>query len=123
MVSWASHQLSTGAVSDAAFAQIIRGQLNGDLVTGENADLVLAHLAGDMCGDDIPILQLYPEHGVGKGLRNSPLHLDEIFFGHSASCCFRLTTPTSGVAVKTKPAIIAKKNGKASRYQPGYTKY
>src|SRR5690606_38322273 len=42
----------TGAVGNAALAQVIRRQLYAHLVTSENADVVLAHLAGDVRGND-----------------------------------------------------------------------
>src|SRR5580700_335794 len=75
---------SAAAVDDAALGQIVRGHFHGDGVSGEDADVVLAHLAGDMRGHHVAILQLHPKGRVGQGLDDLTFHLDRIFFGHSA---------------------------------------
>jgi hypothetical protein len=46
------------AVSDAPFAQVIGRQLDAHFVTGKNTNVVLAHLAGNMRGYDVPISKL-----------------------------------------------------------------
>ncbi len=40
--------LLAGAEGDASLGQIVGGDLNGNLVTGKNADVVLTHFAGDV---------------------------------------------------------------------------
>jgi len=75
-------QGSALAVDDAAFGQIVGGHLHLHLVAGEDADVVLAHLAGDVCRDHVAVLQLHPEHGVGEGLLHHAFHFDYIFFCH-----------------------------------------
>uniref|UniRef100_A0A0N4Z8I8 LigA n=1 Tax=Parastrongyloides trichosuri TaxID=131310 RepID=A0A0N4Z8I8_PARTI len=45
------------AVGDTALGQVVRGHFDQDLVAGEDADVVLAHLAGDMGDDFVPIFQ------------------------------------------------------------------
>jgi hypothetical protein len=30
----------------------------------------------------VPVLELHPEHRVGEGLDDLPLHLDRFFLGH-----------------------------------------
>src|SRR5690606_26233074 len=74
---------SAGAVSDAAVGEVVRRQLDGDRVAGEDTDVMLAHLAGDVSGHDMAVLQLDPEHGIGQGLDDFALHLDRLFFCHS----------------------------------------
>lgn len=44
------------AVSDTALRQVIRGKLHSDLVTGQNTNVVLAHLSRYMRGYDMPVL-------------------------------------------------------------------
>lgn len=72
----------SGAKGDAAFGKIVWSKLYRDLVTGKNADVILAHFAGDMGSDDVPIVELHPEQGVGKGIDNRPLHFNAFFFCH-----------------------------------------
>ena len=47
---------SAGPVGNAAFTEIVRGQLNSNFVTAENTDVVFPHLAGNMCGDHMSVL-------------------------------------------------------------------
>src|SRR5579863_2214362 len=72
------------AVDDAALGQIVRRHFHRDRISGEDADVVLAHLAGDVRGHDVAILQLHPESRVGQGLDDLTFHLDRVFFGHGA---------------------------------------
>src|SRR5690606_13055049 len=71
------------AVGDAALAQVVRRQFDADLVASENADVVLAHLAGDVRGYDVPVFQLHAEHGVGQGVDDSTFHFEAVFFRHA----------------------------------------
>ena len=75
---------SATAKDDAALAQIVGSQFHGHGVTGQDTDVVLAHLAGDMGRHHVAILQFYPESRVGEGLDDLAFHLDRVFFGHSA---------------------------------------
>src|SRR5690606_14856498 len=74
---------SAGAVGDAALAQVVRRQFNADLVASQNADVVLAHLSGDVRGNDVPVFQLHTEHGVGQGVDDSTFHFEAVFFRHA----------------------------------------
>jgi hypothetical protein len=71
------------AVGDAPFAQIVGRQLYTHFVTGQNTDLILAHLAGDMRGYDVPVFQLHAKHGVGQGVDDSAFHFEAVFFRHA----------------------------------------
>jgi len=75
---------SATAKDDAALAQIVGSQFHGHGVTGQDTDVVLAHLAGDVRRHHVAILQFYPESRVGQGLDDLAFHLDRVFFGHSA---------------------------------------
>src|SRR5579871_1611994 len=52
------------AVGDATAREVVRCQLHLDLVAGSDADVVHAHLSGDVGEDLVPVLQLAPKHGV-----------------------------------------------------------
>lgn len=46
---------------------------------------MLAHTAGNVGNDFMPVLELHPEHGVGKGLANGPFKLDDVVFSHKST--------------------------------------
>ena len=73
-----------GAKHDACPRQVVRGQLDGDLVAGQDADVVHAHLPGDVAEHNVPVLQLHPKRGVGQILENLALHLNDVVLCHSA---------------------------------------
>src|SRR5919107_5467121 len=71
------------AVDDAPAGQVVRRELDDDPVLGEDADVVLPHLAADVSQDLVPVRQLHAEHGVGQWLDHSALDLDgSVFLGH-----------------------------------------
>src|SRR5688572_18942547 len=72
----------SAAIDDAALGQIVWRHLHGDLVARENADVVLAHLSGDMRGHDVTGLQLHAESSVRQSLDDFAFHLNRIFFRH-----------------------------------------
>lgn len=41
-----------------------------------------AHLSGDRCQDLMPIFQPDAKHGIGEGLQNDAILLDQGLFGH-----------------------------------------
>src|SRR4029453_19212440 len=66
--------------------QVVGGELDQHLVAGEDADAVLAHLAGGMAEDLVAVLQLHAEHRVGQQLDDLPAHFEKFFLGHSHPC-------------------------------------
>jgi hypothetical protein len=48
---------------------------------------VLAHLAGKMGKDKVPVLvvKLHPEHGIGEGFPDYSFNFNSFFFGHTRS--------------------------------------
>src|SRR4051794_25367604 len=64
------------AVDDATAGEVVRGKLHDDPVLGEDADVVLPHLAADVGQDLVAVLQLHAEHRVGERLDDSALDLD-----------------------------------------------
>src|SRR5438270_12544740 len=80
---------SAAAIDDAALGQVVGSHLHRHRITGEDADVVLAHLARDVGGDYVAVLQLHPESRIGQGLDDLAFHLDRVFFGHIALNGFR----------------------------------
>ena len=68
------------AKDDAAFGQIVRGELDPDAVARHDADEMLAHPAGDVGHDDMSALDLDAKPRVGQGLRHDALDLKCFFF-------------------------------------------
>src|SRR5262245_57693108 len=73
---WRSGAVSIG---DPAAGQVVRRQLDLDLVPGEDADVVLAHLPGDGRENVVATVQLHAEHRARKGFGDLALHLDLLF--------------------------------------------
>ena len=42
-------------------------------ITGQDANVVLAHTSRNMCGDDMTIIEFNAKHGVGQGIDNLAL--------------------------------------------------
>jgi hypothetical protein len=71
------------SVHDPPAGEVVRRELDDDPVLGQDADIVLPHLATDVGQDSMTVCQLYPEHRVRKRLDNSAFDLDgPVFFGH-----------------------------------------
>src|SRR6202044_980266 len=75
---------SATPVDDPALGEVIGRHFHRDLVAGEDADVVFPHLAGNMRGNHVAVLQLHAEGGVGQRLHYLTFHLDRVFFGHTA---------------------------------------
>jgi len=73
---------SAGAVGDAALCEVVRSQLDRDPITGQDPDIVFAHLAGNMGRHNMAIVQFHAEERVRERLDDRPLHFDAFFFCH-----------------------------------------
>jgi len=74
-----------GAENDARTTQVIRSQLNRNLVTGQYANVVHTHFAGNKAQYDMTVFELYPERCIGEVLDNLSLHFYQIFLCHPIS--------------------------------------
>ena len=75
------------SVHDAAPGQVVRGELHDDSVLGQDADVVLPHLAADVGENLVSVLQLNAEHCIGQGFDYATLDLDgTVFLGHILRC-------------------------------------
>src|SRR5262245_18150309 len=52
------------AVDDPPAGEVVRREFDDDLVLGQDANVVLAHLAADVGQDPVSVGQLHPEHSV-----------------------------------------------------------
>ena len=68
------------AEGNPSTAQVVRGQLQGNLVSLEDTDVVLTHFAGAVGHQPVSIIQSDPETGVGEHFTHYALHLDKFFF-------------------------------------------
>src|SRR4051812_14427050 len=64
------------AVDDATAGQVVGRELHDHAVLGQDADVVLPHLAADVGEDLVAVLQLHAEHRVGERLDHTALDLD-----------------------------------------------
>src|SRR3954468_1737411 len=64
------------AVDDATAGQVVGRELHDHAVLGQDADVVLTHLAADVGEHPVPVLQLDPEHRIGQRLDDATLDLD-----------------------------------------------
>jgi hypothetical protein len=78
---------------DAAAGEVVGGELDGDAVAGEDADVVLAHLAGEVTEDGVAVFEFDAEHGVGECLGDAAFHRQRVgilatgaFFGWRRGC-------------------------------------
>src|SRR6218665_300062 len=75
---------SAVAVDDTAAGQVVGAELHDHTVLGDDADVVLPHLAGDRRKDLMSVAELNAEHRVGQRLGNNALDLDDtVFLSHS----------------------------------------
>ena len=68
---------------DATLGEVVRTHLYLHLVAGKYADIVHAHLAGDVGNDGYTILELYTEHCVGERLKDGTVLFYCILFCHA----------------------------------------
>src|SRR3954453_15167847 len=69
------------AIGDPTSLEVVRGDLDLDTITREDADAVHAHLSGAVGQYLVAVLQLDAEHRIGKGFDNDPFEHDRIFLG------------------------------------------
>ena len=65
-------------IGDTTTSEIVRGKLDGNAVSWENANVVRSHLAGEVAENCMSILQLNPEHGIWKRVDNLAIDRDRI---------------------------------------------
>src|SRR6266536_3426814 len=101
-------------IDNSSPRQIVRGELDQDLVAGQDANEILTHLSGDMSQHHVFVLQFYTEHSVGKGLNHCSNHLNGFLFRHMSPISFLLLQNTLTVRSSFCSSTIARKVSKMS---------
>jgi hypothetical protein len=73
------------AERDPSLAQVIRRDLQRHLVAGDDADVVLAHLARGVGDEIVPVVQANAVAGVGKYVCHDAVHFEHFFLGHDGA--------------------------------------
>ena len=60
-----------------------RGELNRNLVAGQDLDKVHPHLPGYMGQNAVTVFQFHSKHGIGQGLNHPAFNLYRLFFRHN----------------------------------------
>ncbi|MNU04666.1 hypothetical protein D3C72_2491710 [compost metagenome] len=67
---------------DAALGQVVGRQLERDLVAGQDADVVLAHLAAAVGDQLVAVVERDAVARVGQDFGHCAVHFDQFFLGH-----------------------------------------
>ena len=114
------------AERDAALCEIVGREFQGHFVAGQNADVVLAHLAVGVRDEFMTVVKLDTVAGVGQDFQNLAGHFNKVFFCHkskalqAAFCCrsgsaaycvclFVRTDPERGRTALLAPAAFVRR--------------
>lgn len=81
------------SVNDSSPCKIIGGELNRNLVAGQDFDKVHPHLPGYMGQNAVTVFQFHPKHGVGQGLNHPAFNLYRLFFRHNLHSAWDASDP------------------------------
>ncbi len=70
------------AERDAALGQVVGRQFQRHLVTGQNADVVLTHLAVGVSDEFVTVIELDTIASVRQNFEHLACHFNQIFFCH-----------------------------------------
>src|SRR5215475_4176474 len=73
------HLGSAMPVGDSTAVEVIGAELDLDLVTRQDADVVLPHLPGDGREHGVALVELHPEHRARERFDDLAFHLDLLF--------------------------------------------
>lgn len=71
-----------GTEYDTPLGQIVRSELDGNLVASKNSDVVLAHFAWNVGHYNMTVVKFNAKGGVRQSLNYCSLHFNAIFFCH-----------------------------------------
>src|SRR3954466_6727921 len=71
------------AIRDPPLGQVVRRELDQHFIAGQDADAVLAHLAGGVAEYLMAILEAHAEHRIGQQLNHRAAHLEQFFLGQA----------------------------------------
>src|SRR6478672_12031323 len=90
-------QSSLRPESDPRAGQVVRRQLDGDLVARQVLDVVHGHLSGYVRKHDVTVFELYAERRVRQHFRHLALHRNRLFLRHQ-----RVGTPPLKLALRSR---------------------
>ena len=70
---------------DAAFRQIVRGELHGDAIAGQDANPVAAKAPRQVRKNDALMFQLHAKKSTGELFKNGAGYFNAVFFTQSDS--------------------------------------
>src|SRR6266851_513440 len=70
------------AIHNPPAIQIVRRKLNCNFISRQNANEILAHLAGNMRQNLVFVFQFHLEHGIRQRLQHRRHHFNRVFFAH-----------------------------------------
>ena len=79
------------AIGDPALGEVVGRHLDDDLVARQDPDVVHPDLSRDGAHDDLAVLELDVEHGIGEGLYDLALKLNCVLFAHAGHLSYLLT--------------------------------
>jgi len=88
-------------VDDPPSGEVVRRQLDDDPVLGQDADVMLTHLAADVGQHPVAVRQLDPKHRVREGLDDPTLDLDGTVLLRHILRYLTLLLASSGVIAHT----------------------
>src|SRR6516165_1226138 len=100
-------------VGDPTASEVVGRELHLDLVAGEDADVVLAHLPGDRREDVVTTVELDAEHRARQGLGHLAFDLDLLFLAGQTppwllGCTQRTRlAPRKGHGTRTPAAFVS----------------
>ena len=73
------------AIRDAPTIQVVHGKFNRDLVSGQDLDVMHAHLAGYVSQNLVTVLEFYLEHRIRQGLADRAFEFNYILLRQKCS--------------------------------------
>src|SRR5690349_19100839 len=70
------------SIDDTAAVEVVRGDLDADLVAGQHADAEAPHLAGEMREQLVIVLELHAEQQVRRGLGDLAVDFELLLYRH-----------------------------------------
>src|SRR5262249_3794943 len=100
------------AEGDTPLVEVVRGNGHGDRIARQDADEVLADLAGNGGDDLVTVVQADGKLGVGQGLRDLALDRDGFLFGHEPASSFgKASLRAHAVMIPNWPRFRQKSQG------------
>jgi hypothetical protein len=74
------------SINNSSAIQIVGRELDRDFVSGENADEIFSHFAGNVRQNLVFVFQFHLEHSIGQRLYDRCHYFNRVFFAHRLLC-------------------------------------